>query len=273
MRKSYLLNSLVFLSIFLISAGLFSCSSPKKIKYFQDIPDSGQMKTLAKAEYQEPTIQIDDIITILVQTVDPQATAMINLGNVPVPGTASAVGSSSSSGSQSAISGYLVHKDGFVEVPVLGRIKLLGLTTSEAKDTVLKEAVKYYKDPTVIIRYANFKFSVTGEVAKPGVYITPNEKVSILDAISLAGDLTIFGKRENVLLIRENLDGTRTPYRINLQKSDIISSPVFYLRQNDVIYVEPNKAKASATDATQARTYTIIGAALSVLIILITRIN
>lgn len=272
MRKSYLLNSLVFLSIFFISAGLFSCSSSKKIKYFQDIPDSGQMKSLARAEYQEPAIQIDDIITILVQTVDPQATSMINLGNVPVPGTASAVGSASSL-NQPVVAGYLVHKDGFVEVPVLGRIKLLGLTTSAAKDTVLKEAVKYYKDPTVIVRYANFKFSVTGEVAKPGVYITPNEKVSILDAISLAGDLTIFGKRENVLLIRENLDGSRTPYRINLQKSDIISSPVFYLRQNDVIYVEPSKSKAAATDVAQARTYTIIGAALSVLIVLITRIN
>ncbi|SEO26577.1 polysaccharide export outer membrane protein [Mucilaginibacter gossypiicola] len=230
------------------------------------------MKSLAKAEYQEPTIQVDDIITILIQTVDPQATAMINQGNVPIAGAASAIGSVSSS-AQPVVAGYLVHKDGFVEVPVLGRIKLLGLTTGEAKELVLKEALKYYKEPTVIIRYANFKFSVTGEVAKPGVYITPNEKVSILDAISLAGDLTIFGKRENVLLIRENLDGTRSPYRINLQKSDIISSPVFYLRQNDVIYVEPNKAKASATDGTQAKTYTIIGAALSVLIILITRIN
>ncbi|WP_413666306.1 polysaccharide biosynthesis/export family protein [Mucilaginibacter sp. Mucisp86] len=272
MRKSYLLNSLVFLSIFLISAGLFSCSSSKKIKYFQDIPDSGQMKSLARAEYQEPTIQVDDIITILIQTVDPQATAMINLGNIPVPGTASAVGSASSL-NQPVVAGYLVHKDGFVEVPVLGRIKLLGYTTSEAKDVVLKEAVKYYKDPTVIVRYANFKFSVTGEVAKPGVYITPNEKVSILDAISLAGDLTIFGKRDNVLLIRENLDGSRTPYRINLQKSDIISSPVFYLRQNDVIYVEPSKAKAAATDVAQARTFTIVGAALSVLIVLLTRIK
>ena len=99
----------------------------------------------------------------------------------------------------------------------------------------------------------------------------PNEKVSVLDAITMAGDLTIYGKRENVLLIRENLDGTRTPYRINLKRSDFMSSPYFYLKQNDYIYVEPGKGKAAATDMAQARNYTIAGSILSIIAIILTR--
>jgi polysaccharide export outer membrane protein len=271
MRKSLIWGFCFVIPVTFILLSITSCSSSKKIKYFQDIPDSGRLKTIPSATYTEPTIQVDDILTVLVETVDPAATATINMGNVPTQSTGSAIGSLNPG--QQVLSGYLVNKDGFIEVPVLGRMKMIGLTTNQARDTILKEAVKYYKDPTVILRYANFKFSVTGEVMKPGVYVTPNEKVTILDALALAGDLTVFGKRENVLLIRQNLDGTTTPYRINLLKSNIISSPYYYLRQNDLIYVEPGKGRAAATDAAQARTYTIIGAALSVLIILITRIK
>ena len=270
MRKNYLLNACFILFILFISVNIFSCSSTKKIKYFQDIPDSGQLKNIPSAIYAAPTIQVDDILTILVETVDPQATASINLGNVPLQ-TASVGGASSLT--QQPLSGYLVNKDGYVEVPVLGRMKLSGYTTNEARDLVLKEALKYYKDPTVIVRYANFKISVTGEVTRPGSYIVPSEKVSVLDAIALAGDLTIFGKRDNVLLIRENSDGTTTPCRINLQKSSIISSPFYYLKQNDIIYVEPGKGKAAANDASQARTYAIIGSLISILIIVASRVN
>lgn len=229
------------------------------------------LKTIPPAVYSAPKIQVDDILTILVQTVDPQATVTINLGNTAIANTTAQAGTAASP--QQPLSGYLVDKDGFVDLPVLGRIKLTGYTTNEAKEIVLNEANKYFKQPTVIVRYANFKFSVTGEVLKPGVYVTPNEKVSILDAIALAGDMTIFGKRDNVLLIRENADGSKTPYRVNLFKSDIISAPYFYLRQNDFIYVEPGKGKAAATDASLTRTYTIIGAALSVLIVLVSRIK
>jgi len=271
MKKAYFLNSYLILFVLFISVGMFSCSSSKKVKYFQDIPDSGQMKAIAKADFVEPTIQANDILTILAQVVDPQATLAINSGNVPVQNSVSALGSLNTSPQIS--SGYLVSKDGFVDIPILGRIKLLGLTTNEARDVIYKEVNKYYKDATVIVRFANFKFSVTGEVAKPGVYVSANERVSILDAIALAGDLTIFGKRDNVLLLRENSDGSKSPVRINLNKSEIISSPYYYLRQNDLIYVEPSKAKVASTDASQLRIYTILGAALSVLIVLVSRIK
>ena len=257
--------------LFLVSSSMFSCSSTKNTRYFKDIPDSGVLKTISPVVYSSPKIQVDDILTILIQTVDPQATANINIGNVAAANSATQAGGSASP--QLPLSGFLVDKDGFVDLAVLGRIKLAGYTTSEAKDIILAEANKYLKQPTVIVRYANFKFSVTGEVLRPGVYITPNEKVSILDAIALAGDMTIFGKRDNVLLIRENSDGSKTPYRINLFKSDMLSANNFYLRQNDFIYVEPGKGKAAATDASLTRTYTIIGAALSVLIVLVSRIK
>jgi len=271
MRKNYLLNACFILFILFISVNIFSCSSQKKIKYFEDIPDSGQLKNIPSAVYAAPTIQVDDILTILVETVDPTATASINMGNVPVQSATGVPGATSLT--QQPLSGYLVNKDGYVEVPVLGRIKLLGYTTNEARDIVLKEALKYYKDPTVIVRYANFKISVTGEVARPGSYIVPNEKVSVVDAIALAGDLTIFGKRDNVLLIRENSDGTTTPYRIDLRKSSLISSPFYYLKQNDIIYVEPGKGKAAANDAAQARVYAILASLISVLIVVASRIN
>jgi polysaccharide export outer membrane protein len=257
-----------------LSLIITSCSSSKKIKYFQDIPDSGQLKTIPAAVYTAPTIQVDDILTIYVDLVDPTAALSINAANTPFlasPG-ASAVGTPTMAPQQVPLA-YLVNKDGYVEIPVLGRIKLLGYTTSEARNIILTEAVKYFKNPTVIVRFANFKISVTGEVLKPGTYVVPNEKVSILDALAMAGDLTVFGKRENVLLIRENSDGTKTPYRINLKKSDILSAPYFYLKQNDLIYVEPRKAKSDATDASQAKYITLAGALLSIILVLAYRAN
>ncbi|WP_184542716.1 polysaccharide biosynthesis/export family protein [Mucilaginibacter sp. FT3.2] len=271
MRKTHLLKSYLILLILFVSVGFFSCSSTKNIKYFQDIPDSGQLKTIAKAEYAEPVIKVDDILTIIVQTVDPQATAPINLGNVPSV-SASAMASSSLI-TQQPLSGYLVNSEGFVDIPILGRLKLQGLSTREARDSVYNVASKYYKNPTVIVRFANFKISVTGEVQKPGQYVVPNEKITILDAIAMAGDLSIFGKRENVLLIRENPDGTKTPYRVDLRKSSTISGPAYYLKQNDIIYVEPGKGKAAANDASSAKNYAIISSIITIIIVVVSRIN
>lgn len=260
---------LLTLSFFFVT----SCSSVKNVKYFQDIPDSTYSTAIGKAEYVEPVIQVDDILTIAVQTLDPNATALINMGNVPVSATGtSTVNTGLINIGQQIVSGYLVNKQGEVELPILGKIKVLGLSTSKAKEVITAKAADFYKEPAVTVRYANFKISVAGEVARPSTYVMPNEKVTILDALSAAGDLTIFGKRDNVLLIRQNEDGGKTAYRINLNKSNIMTAPYYYLRQNDFIYVEPGKAKAAANDANQLRTYTIIGSALSVLIILATRL-
>src|ERR1700761_9097725 len=270
MRISIIKRLCFFLSVLYLSLIFVSCGSTKKIKYFQDIPDSGQLKQITKAEYSSPKIKVDDIITVIVQTIDPQTSGIITLGNVPLSSSgASATGGSSlpsiGAALQQSTPGYLVDKDGFIELLILGKIKVSGLTTSEATEAIRKTALLYYKNPTVIVRYGNFRISVTGEVARPGVYVMPNEKVSILDAIATAGDLTIFGKRENVLLIRENEDGSKTPYRVNLKKSDILSSPYYYLKQNDIIYVEPRKAKSDATDASQQKYITLACAVLSII--------
>ncbi|QEC78070.1 polysaccharide biosynthesis/export family protein [Mucilaginibacter ginsenosidivorax] len=272
MRKTYFLNSYLILVILFVSVGLFSCSSAKNIKYFKDIPDSGQLKTIAKAEYTEPTIQGDDILTIIIETVDPAASISVNQGNVPIANSAISTGGATSF-NQQASAGYLVDKEGYVTIPILGKLTAMGYTTAQLRDTIQKKAAGYFKNYTVIVRFANFKVSVTGEVARPGQYIVPNEKVNILDAIAMAGDLTIFGKRENVLLIRENPDGSKTPYRVNLNKSNIMSAPYYYLRQNDIIYVEPTKGKAEANDAYQTRVAAIATSVLSLLIIIATRIK
>lgn len=278
MRKSYIVNSFLLLFVLFISAGFFSCSSSKKIKYFQDIPDSGMLKMIPASAYTEPKIQVDDILTIIVQTIDPLATQMINSGNIAVSsniGAAAPVSSSSlaSVGQQGQTTGYLVDKEGNVIIPVLGKIAAAGHTTFELRDIIYNEALKFYKTPTIIVRFANFKVTVAGEVTRPGQYVMPNERVSLLDALAMAGDLTVFGKRENVLLIRENQDGTKTPYRINLKRSDVMSSPYFYLRQNDYVYVEPRKAKSDATDAAQQKYITLAGALLSIILVLAYRVK
>lgn len=270
MIKSFI-NALVSVAALFCLLQISSCSTEKKIKYLQDIPDSGKLKNIPVTLYKPPVIQNNDILTILIATTDPQNTIVINSGNIPVPAATSLSPTSLSNINQQTTAGYLVDEDGLVNLPILGKIKLAGYTTKEATEVIRKSALEYYKEPTVIVRYANFKISVIGEVLKPGIYIIPNERVTVLDAISLAGDLTVFAKRENVLLLRENADGTETPYRINLKKSDLISSPYFYLRQNDIIYVEPGTGKAAATDASQARYYTLVGSLLSVLIVLFTR--
>lgn len=278
MRKP-LLKRLSFLATVLyLFFSLFSCNTTKRIKYFQDIPDSGQTKTIAKAEYTDPIIRSGDILNVIIETIDPLATSSVNTGNISAGnmsngGAASGILAAISGGNQTQqpVSGFLVDKNGVIEIPIIGKVTVAGLTTDQIKNSIYTLSLKYFKDPTIVVRLANFKVSVTGEVLKPGQYIMPDEKETILDAITMAGDLTIFGKRENVLLIRENADGSKTPYRINLKKSNIMSEPYYYLRQNDLIYVEPRKAKSDATDAAQAKYITIAGSILSILLVIATR--
>jgi len=270
MRKSYIRKYCLFAQILFLSLFIVSCSTTKNIKYFADIPDSGALKTIPTAAYIEPKIQADDILSIVISTVDPTATQSINLGNMSVSASSN---NGSSATNQPVAIGYSVNKDGDIDLPVLGKIHLSGLTIDEAKDVIKQNADKFYREPSVTVRYTNFKITVAGEVAKPSVYIMPSEKVTILDALSLAGDLTIYGKRDNILLLRENDDGSKIAYRINLTNSKLIDQPYYYLHKNDYIYVEPTKGKVAANDISQARTYAIISSVLTVIIVLISRIN
>jgi polysaccharide export outer membrane protein len=259
-----------------------SCATTKKTRYFQDIADTGRLKNIARAEYVEPRIQVDDILTVMIQTIDPQASALVNSGNIGVgqnnPATAAPIAPVSAmtapvNTNANAPLGYLVDKEGTITIPVLGKIKVEGMTTSRARDRIQSSADSFYKSSSVTVRFANFKVNIAGEVARPGTYTMPNEKVSILDAITMAGDLTVFGKRGNVLLLRENPDGTRTPYRFDLRTSNFLTSPYFYLRQNDYIYVEPDKSKAASLDQASARNYAILASVLTVIIVIATRVK
>lgn len=269
MRKHFVLVCLIFLFL----STLFSCTTTKNIKYFQDLPDSGAVVKLKQAEFTEPKIQVDDIVTIIVQTLDPTATEAIYRGNVLTPAGGTSSSQSSASTSQQPLAGYLVDKKGEVEIPFVGKVHVEGLTTTEAKEKIRTATEVFFKQPSVIVRFANYKVTVAGEVNRPATIILPNEKVTVLDALAMAGDLTIFGKRDNILLLRDNLDGTKTAYRINLNKSSIINEPFYYLRQNDYIYVEPNKGKAAANDASQAKTFAIITSVLTLLVVIASRIK
>ncbi|MFB6454307.1 polysaccharide biosynthesis/export family protein [Chitinophaga sp. Hz27] len=248
--------------------GMFACKAPKNITYFRDIPDSVRFAEVNQTIYKTPEIQVDDILQVTIQTLDPTATTMLNQQGQSVPGTPPSV----STAPAPAINGYLVDKDGNISLPLIGKLQVKGKSTDAVRDEIQAKAAAYYKDPVVNVRFANFKVTVLGEVAKPSSYIMPNEKVSLLDALGMAGDLTIFGKRENVLLIRDN-DGKKEFVRFDLNKSNLFTSPYFYLHQGDVVYVEPNKNKVASTDMQQVKRISIMASVLSLLIVVASRIN
>ena len=247
---------------------MFSCSSKKQIKYFDDLSDTARTVTIDKVNYLEPLIHVDDSLNVTILTLDPTATQIINAGNLALAGSAPAGGNAAAIQTSN---GYLVNKDGLIDLPMLGKIKVVGFTTSQAREMIAEKSKAFFKDPSVSLRITNFKITIAGEVTKPSTYIVPNEKVTILDALGMAGDLTIYGKRENVLLIRMNPDGSKEAHRLDLSKSTVLNSPYYYLKQNDYLYVEPAKTKIAAADAASLRTITIIGSLLSFIAIIITR--
>jgi len=258
----------LFISLILIIT-ISSCSSIKDVKYFKDVPDSVKVMELARLQYTDLKIQVDDILSVNIQTVDPGATVTLTQGNVQN----SAIGSSStgSTGTQT-IAGYLVDKSGMIELPVVGKIQVRGLTIEEAREAIRSRVATLYRDATVNVRFANLRVNILGEVNKPGTYVLSNEKVSILDALGLAGDMTIYGKRDNVTLIRQDDNGNRILVHLDLTSSKVLNSPYYYLRQNDYIYVEPSKTKLVASDAIQTRNIAIGTSVLSIVILLFTAI-
>ncbi|MET6996581.1 polysaccharide biosynthesis/export family protein [Chitinophaga defluvii] len=276
-KYSWLFNCLKGQSLFRVGivAGvcmfMFACSTPRNITYFKDIADTLDSKEVTQAVYKTPTIQVDDILQVSIQTLDPAATTLLNQQNTaswPIIGNSS----TSAVAPNTNISGYLVDKDGYIVLPLVGKVMVKGLTTMEVRESLRTKAAEFYKDPVVNVRYANFKITILGEVAKPSTYMMPNEKVTLLDALGIAGDLTIFGKRENVLLIREK-DGKKEFARFNLNDSKLFASPYFYLQQGDVVYVEPNKSKVASTDMAQVKRISIMASVLSLLIVVASRVN
>ncbi|TWV99420.1 polysaccharide biosynthesis/export family protein [Chitinophaga pinensis] len=269
-------NPFFLLRLFVSAISLFtfmSCSTPKNVTYFRDIPDTVLRRSIDQAPYYTPEIQVDDILQVTIQTLDPASTAMLNQTNTtswPVTGTSGTQPASNTQASN--VSGFLVDKEGYVVLPLIGKVQVKGKTTDKVRDDIRAKAAEYYKDPVVNVRFANFKITVLGEVTRPSTYIVPNEKVTLLDAIGMAGDLTIYGKRENVMLIRDA--GPKKEFiRFNLNDSKTFTSPYFYLRQGDVVYVEPNKNKVSGTDTNSVKRIAVITSVLTLLVVVISRIN
>jgi len=240
-HRSALFVSFVCLVIF---SGITSCVSPKTIVYFQG--DTSRYSTQEITQKYIPTIQPNDILSIVVGSLNAEANEVFNTPNLFT--TASTNYSSNGGGAKVQPLGYLVDSDGSIEVPLVGKVKIGGLRTTDAADTIRIRLMRYLKEPSVIVRNLNFKVSVLGEVKLPAVYVIPDEKITLPEILSLAGDLTIYGSRSNVMIIREE-NGKREYARIDLTSRDIFNSPYYYMHKNDVIYIEPVKSKMLDTDS------------------------
>jgi polysaccharide biosynthesis/export protein len=235
--------SLILVWLFIFSA-VTSCVSPKTIVYFQG--DTLQYSAQEITQKYVPLIQPNDILSIVVGSLNAEASEVFNTANLFT--TASVNYSSNGGGGKTQPLGYLVDSDGSIEIPLIGKTKLGGLRTTDAADTLRAKLKHYLKEPTVIVRNLNFKVSILGEVKIPAVYVIPDEKITLPEVLSLAGDLTIYGNRSNLMIIREE-GGKREYARINLTSRDIFNSPYYYIHKNDVIYVEPVKSKMLDTDS------------------------
>jgi len=249
--------------------GATSCVSPKSIVYFQG--DTLRNSSQAVTQNYVPTIQPGDLLAIVVGSLNAEANEIFNAANTA--STASTNYSTTSAGARLQPLGYLVDRDGNVEIPMIGKIKIAGLSTPVAADTIRTHLLNFLKEPSVMVRNLNFKVSVLGEVTRPSIYVIPDEKITLPEVLSLAGDLTIYGKRNNVMVIREE-NGTRQYVRLDLTSREIFNSPYYYVHKNDVIYVEPVKTRLAATDRRQQLVPVIasIAAAIGTLGILIINI-
>ena len=237
----------------LLSVLLVSCASPEKLVYMQNI----EAQTGQSSESYEPLIQPDDMLQIIVSAADPETVIPFNL---PALGPAANLISQQT---------YIVDYHGTILFPILGSLKVGGLTRSQAISLLVDKLSEYIKDPQINFRILNFKVSVGGEVNRPGVFMISSERITLLEAIAQAGDLTIYGKRDNVLVIREQ-NGTKTHARVDLTKADFFQSPYYYLAQNDLVYVEPNKTKVNASAVGPNITVIFTGISLLITILALT---
>jgi len=225
---------------------LISCSTKRDIHYFQDIKDKPETNVI----YTENKIQVNDILTITVSAINPESALPFNANFYNVAGNVGSSGNSRSSGnSQNAMSssGYLVNADGNVSMPILGKIPVRGKTTSEVEDLIEKILIDQGQltNPTVIVRVSNAKITILGDISGPGTYPYFEQNITLLQALGYAGDLSISGKRNDILIIREE-NGKRTYGHIDMRKTDWFNSEYYYIKQNDIIYVYPNGPKVSS---------------------------
>ena len=255
---------------FVVAALAFcSCSTTKDIAYFQN-KAVGQPEKIDK--HAGIVIQPKDMLSIVVSSRNPELTVMFNLPVISYQAGSEIV---AAGGASQRLLGYVVDNDGCIDFPELGKLKVAGMTRWELAQMIKDKLIKdgYLTDAVVTVEFLNFKVSVIGEVTNPGTFTIEGDKVTILQALGLARDLTIFGRRDNVTVIREQ-EGTRVLYEVDLTDVDLFKSPGYYLQQNDVVYVQPNdiKARQSTTDDKTLRTTSIIVSSGSLLVSIATLI-
>lgn len=252
-----LLLPIMVVTVILMMVG---CGSSKQVAYWQNI-DSISL-TASKGLY-DAKIMPKDELTILVQTTDPLTSEPFNLR------------STGQTSSKNQITGYLVDNDGMINFPIVGKIHVAGLTKTECEDLIKSKIQPYLartENPLVSVRTSSYRITVIGEVNRPGVIPVATEKISLIEALAEAGDMTIYGKRDNVLLVREDKSGEKHKVRLNMNDANIINSPYYYLQQNDIVYVEPHKVKARNTffGSNTSIFYSVIGITTSLASLLIT---
>lgn len=232
-------KNLFFIVFAVLCMTLGSCGSSKQIAYFQN---ADSLSYAASKGLFDAKIMPKDLLTITVSTTDPKAATPFNLS---VTNTLNATGYLSTGAG--SLQTYLVDNDGFINFPVVGQLKIGGMTKRQCENYIRDKILPYMsktENPIVTVKMASFKVTVAGEVKAPGVFNVDQEKISVIEALARAGDLTIYGKRGNVLLIREDATGEKSVHRLNLNDANLINSPYYYLQQNDYLYVEPNSVQA-----------------------------
>ena len=252
-----LLLPIMVVTVILMMVG---CGSSKQVAYWQNI-DS--ISLAASKGLFDAKIMPKDELTILVQTTDPLTSEPFNLRSTGQVNT------------KNQITGYLVDNDGIINFPIVGKIHVAGLTKTECEDLIKSKIQPYLartENPLVSVRTSSYRITVIGEVNKPGVIPVTTEKISLVEALAEAGDMTVYGKRDNILLVREDKSGEKHKVRLNMNDANIINSPYYYLQQNDIVYVEPHKVKARNTffGSNTSIFYSVIGITTSLASLLIT---
>ena len=238
--------------LFLVIISVASCASRKDLAYLQN---ADSMQNLESFYSFEPTLKVDDLLSIIVSAETPEVTIPFNLPQIQ--------GNYQINNNQNGIKTYLIDAEGFIDFPVVGSIQLAGLSRREAVDKLTDAVAIYIINPSINLRILNYKVSIIGEVKFPGTFRLESERITLLEALSMSGDLTIYGRRDNILIIRE-IEGKKSFNRVDITSADFINSPFYYLTQNDQIVVEPNKPRMNASVV--GPNITLIISALSVLV-------
>ncbi|WP_298715175.1 polysaccharide biosynthesis/export family protein [Chitinophaga sp.] len=258
-NRNALLNTLLVAACALFA----SCVSTKNATYFNNVNNDTAVQRIAGTF--EPAIQQNDILQITVSSLNPQEAMLYNLPNSASSGATAVSGAAPGAG-------FLVDAAGNIQYPVFGSVHAAGLSTQSLADTIRRRFVdrQLLVDPVVNVRFLNFRVTLLGEVSKPAVITVTSEKISIMEALGMAGDITVYGKRDNVMLIRDK-EGARTVKRLNLNDASILSSPYYYLQPNDIVYVEPTKSKVAQADRSR-QILPVVLSGLSLLVIILDRL-